>query len=175
MNSDKLGILATRIFNQNKAIGWWDDLDRCILTSLQLVSTEISEATQGERRDVNDAHLKHRKMGEVELVDALARLLDLAGRFGIPLKQVSVDVDVYHSIGAHHAVMTMLLGRVIEGYYYGFEIDIEKFNYLLSYILRVAERMGYDMETVMEEKLAYNLQREDHKRESRAKENGKKF
>lgn len=42
MNYD---LLAVKIFKQNKAVGWWDDMDRCVYQTLQLVSTEIAEAT----------------------------------------------------------------------------------------------------------------------------------
>lgn len=167
--------LAKAIYEQNKSVGWWDDPNRCILTTLQLVSTEISEATEGERKDLMDDHLPHRKMGEVELADAQIRLFDLAGRFNLPVEVVPVDLDVFHNVGACHAIMTMLLGRVIEDYAFGFSIDINKFNYLVSYILRVSVRMGYDIDAAMEEKLAYNRSRADHKRENREKANGKKF
>ena len=33
---------SVKIYQQNKAVGWWDDLDRCIYETLQLVSTEFS-------------------------------------------------------------------------------------------------------------------------------------
>lgn len=57
-------------------------MNRCIYQTLQLVVTEIAEATEGERKNLMDDHLPHRKMGEVELADALIRLLDMAGRYG---------------------------------------------------------------------------------------------
>ena len=76
-----INILASEIYQQNKAVGWWDDPDRCIYQTLQLVSTEIAEATEGERKDLMDDHLPHRKMGEVELADTLTRILDLGGRY----------------------------------------------------------------------------------------------
>lgn len=60
---------ATRIYEQNKAVGWWDDPDRCLFECLQLISTEVAEATEGERKDLMDDHLPHRKMGAVFTVD----------------------------------------------------------------------------------------------------------
>ena len=73
--------LAKKIFDHNVEAGWWDNMDRCLFQTLQLVSTELAEATEGERKDLMDDKLPHRKMGEVELADAMIRLLDLAGRY----------------------------------------------------------------------------------------------
>jgi len=42
-------------------------------------------------------------------------------------------------------------------------------------VMDLAGLKGYDIAGAVEEKLAYNLQRADHKRENRAKEGGKKF
>ena len=39
---------AKEIHEQNKAVGWWDDPNRCIWTTIQLISTEIAEAAEGE-------------------------------------------------------------------------------------------------------------------------------
>lgn len=99
--------------------GWWDNTNpqdgNVFGCKLALVHSEISEALEGARRGKMDDHLPHRKMEEVELADAIIRILDLAG---------ARKLDV--------------AGAVLE-------------------------------------KLAYNLQRADHKRENRAAEGGKKF
>ena len=50
-----------------------------------LIVSEISEAMEGERKNINDTHLHHRKMAEVELADALIRILDYAAAFGYDL------------------------------------------------------------------------------------------
>lgn len=71
--------LAQKIYAQNVAAGWWEG-EPCIYTKMQLISTEIAEATEGERKDLMDDKLPHRKMGEVELADTLIRLLDLGER-----------------------------------------------------------------------------------------------
>ena len=63
--------------------GWWDnrDLDdpQTIPTCLCLVHSEVSEAMEGARKNRMDDHLPHRKAFEVELADAMIRILDLAG------------------------------------------------------------------------------------------------
>lgn len=45
--------------------------------SLMLVVTELSEGLEGHRKDLNDDHLPHRKSLEVELADAVIRIMDL--------------------------------------------------------------------------------------------------
>ena len=51
--------LAKRIYEQNKAVGWWDDPNRCLFTTRQLIITEIAEATEGFRKNQQDDHLPH--------------------------------------------------------------------------------------------------------------------
>ncbi|MFV0511918.1 MAG: hypothetical protein ACK5M8_22095 [Shewanella algae] len=173
----ELNALAKRIYEQNKAVGWWDNPQRCILTTLQLVSTEICEGTEGVRKNLMDTHLQHRLMDEVEQADAVVRCLDLAGRFDIPMfvSYHGLPFDESMEPAAHHAVCTMFLGKIIEGYLIGKLIDGERLRTLVSYIYRFSEHMGYDLDNAIEEKLEYNKHRLDHSRESRAAADGKKF
>ncbi len=174
---------AEEIFQQNKAVGWWDDPNRCIFQTLQLVSTEIAEATEGERKNLMDDHLPHRKMGEVELADALIRVLDVAGRYGwkfddtvTPFAGFS-DPDL--SIGGKH----LFINACLIGLVHNLPADIEKPDTVTNYhygqlviaIVTTAETHGYDIEGAMVEKLAYNKNRADHKRANRAKKGGKAF
>jgi hypothetical protein len=100
---------------------WWVDLhtgeplDRNVGELLCLVHSEISEAMEGHRKNLKDDKLPHRTMFEVELADALIRILDIAA---------------------------------------GFKLDLGG-----AYV----------------EKMEYNRTREDHQREARLQENGKKY
>lgn len=94
--------------------GWWES-NREDGTTLALIHSEISEAMEAIRQNKNDDHLPSRPGAEVELADAILRILDFCGR------------------------------------------------------------KGYDISGALIEKMEYNLKREDHKPENRAKENGKKF
>ncbi len=67
---------------------WWQDIDtgepikRNKGELLCLIHSEISEAMEGERKNLMDDKLPHRRMAEVELVDALIRILDYSAGFG---------------------------------------------------------------------------------------------
>lgn len=53
---------------------------------LMLMVSELAEAMEGERKDLMDDKLPHRRMAEVELVDCLIRIFDYAGAFGYDLE-----------------------------------------------------------------------------------------
>lgn len=71
---------------------WWHDpttgvkVDRNKGELLCLIHSEISEAMEGERKNLEDDKLPHRRMAEVELADALIRIFDYAGAFGYDLQ-----------------------------------------------------------------------------------------
>ena len=116
---DKLQPIIDLVALESKK--WWLDLetgkpkDRNIAEVLCLIHSEISEAMEGYRKNLQDDKLPHRKMIEVELADAVIRIFDLCGQ------------------------------------------------------------KGYDLVGAIRDKMEYNRHREDHKRENRLKENGKKF
>lgn len=169
--------LATKIFEQNKAVGWWDDMDRCFYQTLQLVSTEIAEATEGERKNLMDDKLPHRRMGEVELADAVIRLLDMAGRYGWTYttpRRMHCAFDAPKSIGGQHFFITAYIGRLGFKYMDGLNCD-DDYTDLLGLMLEVGKRAGYDVMAALHEKLEYNRTRLDHQRAHRATEHGKKF
>lgn len=175
---------AAAIYAQNKAVGWWDDPNRCIYQTLQLVSTEVAEATEGERKNLMDDHLPTRKMGEVELADALIRVLDLGGRYNWRFDAKATAPNEClpgsgMSIGGKH----LFINACLTGLLHNLPRDIEAsdaavcyhYSRLIRSIEATAKSHGYDLAGAMAEKLAYNRNRADHKRENRAKSDGKKF
>jgi hypothetical protein len=184
MDFDKQSL---KIYQQNLAIGWWDDPNRCIYQSLQLVSTEIAEATEGERKNLADDHLTHRMMGEVELADALIRVLDLGGRYHwvylpkarIPGQLKPTHVKYVRSIAGRHMFINLCLTDLVRNLPRYSPVPTEATHYfysrLINAILQVAETQGYDIIGAMNEKIEYNKHRADHKRENRDKEGGKAF
>ena len=178
MTEEQINELAKTIYEQNVERGWWDDPDRCVYRTLQLVNTEIAEATEGDRKDLMDDHLPHRKMVEVELADTLIRLLDLAGRY----KWVYTKCDPflplkgYTSLGQAHFWLTAdvcSIGKALHGI--TLWLVGEAYSRAVQNILYVAEREGYDLMGATEEKLEYNRVRADHNRNNRAKDHGKKY
>lgn len=93
--------LQDRIYQQNVKAGWHDK-PREIGTCLMLVTSEIAEAMEGDRKDLMDDHLPHRKMFEVELADAVIRILDLAGREGLDLAGAINEKLEYNKHRADH-------------------------------------------------------------------------
>lgn len=80
------------LFYNNVLRGWYNNprngepygpafsqTGRNIGEMLALVHSEISEALEGVRKSLQDDHLPHRTMLEVELIDAIYRILDLLG------------------------------------------------------------------------------------------------
>lgn len=68
-----------------------------------LIVSEISEAMEGERKDLMDDKLPHRKMAEVELVDAIIRIFDYAGAFGYDLQGAFEEKMAYNATRKDHS------------------------------------------------------------------------
>lgn len=181
MNTD-LNELAKEIHEWNVKVGWWDEDENgkepCIYEKLQLVSTEIAEATEGERKDLMDDHLPHRKMAEVELADALIRVLDVGAKLNLYYEIWYIQhffVAKTSSIAKQHLGINCSLTELSSKLGYDKLRSCGHYSSLINSILKTAEYCGYDIYGTMEEKLEYNKNRADHKRENRSKVGGKKF
>lgn len=90
--------------NQN----WWVDpatgepLERNRGQLLMLAVSELAEAMEGDRKDLMDDKLPHRKMFEVELADALIRIFDMAAHWCEDLPGAFVEKTVYNAQRADH-------------------------------------------------------------------------
>lgn len=76
--ADQINNLTTLCHSLSREAGWHDK-PREVGTMIALIHSEVSEALEGFRKDLNDDHLPHRKNAEVELADAVIRICDLAG------------------------------------------------------------------------------------------------
>lgn len=70
---------------------------------LMLIVTEIAEAMEGERKGINDTHLTHRPMAEVELADAIIRIFDYAAGCGYDLGGATLEKMLYNANRADHS------------------------------------------------------------------------
>jgi len=101
-----INALAAHLHSKSASAGWWNDIDPSdpyvAATKLMLIVSEISEAMEGIRKDLIDDKLPHRKMGEVELADALIRICDLASALGYDLGGAVVEKVAYNDNRADH-------------------------------------------------------------------------
>jgi NTP pyrophosphatase (non-canonical NTP hydrolase) len=80
----------------------WHSAPREVGTMLMLIVSEISEAMEGDRKNLMDDHLPNRKMLEVELADAVIRIMDLSGREGLDIGGAIVEKLQYNQYRPDH-------------------------------------------------------------------------
>lgn len=88
---------------------WWVDLHtgqplkRNVGELLMLTVSELAEAMEGDRKNLMDDKLPHRKMLEVELADAIIRIFDIAAGLGLNLGEAFVEKMEYNRTRHDHS------------------------------------------------------------------------
>ena len=94
-----------------KTAGWWVDPKTgepgqnnpmCFAQKLCLIHSEISEAMEGDRKNLQDDKLPHRPMREVELADAVIRIFDLAGAYDMDIGGAIAEKLAYNAQRPDH-------------------------------------------------------------------------
>ena len=100
----------------NRKAGWWNDKEGNSIKSnpytfsnkLALIHSEISEALEADRKNLKDDKLPHRDGREVELADAVIRIFDLAGAYGMDLGFAILEKMEYNSYRQDHKKETRM-------------------------------------------------------------------
>ena len=108
--------LVKYIHQDNHKAGWWTDKDGHTIKNnpytfsnkLALIHSEISEALEADRKNLKDDKLTHRDGREVELADAIIRIFDLAGAYGMDLGGAMMEKMEYNSHRLDHKQETRM-------------------------------------------------------------------
>lgn len=103
--------LVDKCHGAAKQAGWWIDPKTgesitsnpyCFSNKLMLVVSELAEAMEGDRKNLPDDKIVTRPMREVELADAVIRIFDLAGAYGMDLGGAVSEKLAFNSTRADH-------------------------------------------------------------------------
>ena len=122
LNKQSIGELAKEIHQNNVKAGWWNDLatgeslasiqgekpKRNVPEMLCLIHSEVSEAMEGFRKNLMDDKLPHRSMLEVELADAIIRILDMSEGLGLDIQGAIYEKLEFNKIREDHKIENRL-------------------------------------------------------------------
>ncbi len=169
--------LQKKIHQQNKEMGWWDN-PRPFHTFICLFHSELSEAMEGDRKNLADDHLPDYDMFWVEIGDFAIRCLDWLGSKNnenyqfYTLERMTSKTEF---LAKMHMQVSSALSLHYDPYYKDRPETIHSISYAVNACFDFAGAHGVDLEKIINDKIAYNRERLDHKRENRAKVHGKKY
>ena len=94
---------------------WWVDIhtnepiERNFGELIALCHSELSEALEGHRKNLQYDKLPHRKMAEVELADCIIRILDIGAGLGMDLQGAYEEKMAFNAVREDHKIENRLL------------------------------------------------------------------
>ena len=174
-----------RIYEINEK--WWRDIRtnepiaRDDGELFMLMASELAEAMEGERKNLDDDKLPQFKMAGVEMCDFAIRVIDYAPRRGLVLQDLYDDaadrfpwVKVTPESNRAGVIwgMTKRLARASDMVPVA---QAQALSFLIADARHYCRVFGYPFEEAYEAKVQFNITRADHQHESRMKADGKKF
>lgn len=94
---------AKYIHENNVAKGFWPENknERNIGEALMLITAEVAEALEGNRKPHPDKYLPHRDNFEVELADAVIRIFDLAAGLNLDIGGAIIEKTEFNKTRPH--------------------------------------------------------------------------
>lgn len=171
--------------------GWWDDLQtgervkRSWGEVIALAQSETAEALEATRKNLNDDKLPHRKGMEVELADLAIRAGDtvegfgfgegVAYHFGATVGSANKVIARFERFSEVVAELNLTLSRAYESGRKEPDCSVLFFAILFNQLVAINKHFDLDIGGAIIEKLEFNANRSDHKRENRLLADGKQF
>lgn len=186
MNRPNHKSLSAEIHQSNVDAGWWTNLEtgerlnRNFGEMIALIHSELSECWQGIAAQCPDTHLTKLPMYQVEIADACIRVYDLlGGYFSDNLGFIPFPLDVPEGFISYEDRLVyfhLLISEALENYRKSKRAEAKMYLWrFLDACFELADEDGFDLLDIINQKVAYNRERADHKIENRLKDGGKKI